>query len=58
MAARPKREVDDGSIRKSTPSVDLAKLNDYEIKPEKNTGHLDGVTTLRPCHHAEAYSWD
>jgi hypothetical protein len=25
---------------------DLAKLNDYEIVPEKNTGHLDGVTTL------------
>lgn len=24
----------------------LAKLNDYEIKPEKNTGHLDGITTL------------
>ena len=24
---------------------DLAKLNDYEIVPEKNTVHLDGVTT-------------
>lgn len=24
----------------------LAKLNDYEIIPEKNTGHLEGISTL------------